>query len=189
MKAAPYLLSLLLCSAGDSNAAEPITVLGLPLGGKITPPLKACRDLPPGKYMQQGTCWVYSTAGPKGGRSGELHIPGADSRPAWAAYADFRADVDQNGTLTQFTVISRDANQADEIINSISTRFGPPAHSNSNPPFKWYANWTRPEIGISFLCNIGNKCHTRFTSAEVASEERARLQKQMKLDAARPVSP
>jgi hypothetical protein len=189
MKALPFFVSLLLCAHGAAAAVEPVTVLGLPLGGVVKPPVKACKDLQSSKYLEQSICWVYSNASFNGGRSGALHLPGADSRPAWAAYAEFEAEFKKNGMLTQLTVISRDSNQGGEIIDSISSRFGKPTSSSLSPPFRWYASWNRPEIGISVLCDLGRKCFTRFKSAELAGKEQALIKARVKVDAVRPVSP
>ena len=170
-------------------SAEPVTVLGLPLGGKPHPAMRQCKELPGRKYTEQGLCWVYFTPYGKGGASGMLNVPNPDSRPRWAAYAEFKANVDQSGTLTDFTVVTRDASRADEIIDSIATRFGKPTASNSQPPAKWYAAWDKPEIGISVLCNVSDGCYVRFASAEVAAADRERIKARMKVDAARPISP
>lgn len=169
--------------------AEPVTVLGLPLGGKPQPSVGQCKGLPGRKYTEQGLCWVYSRSDGKGGASGMLNVPNPDGRPKWAAYAEFKANVDKSGILTDFTVVARDASLADEIIDSIATRFGKPTASNSQPPTKWYAAWDKTEVAISVLCNVADGCYVRFASAAVAAADRERIKARMKVDAARPISP
>lgn len=178
---------LLTYVTGSVQASEAVTVLGLPLGGKMKPVPGNCRDFSPRKGGEQSICWIYSVRGDNGSKHSALHMPSADSRPSWAAYAEFEAEVSKDGTLNQFTVVSS-AKTARDITDSISTRFGKPSYSVLKPSFEWSALWDSPEIEISTLCDFKN-CQTRFRSAKVAAAERAKQKERTKVDAARPISP
>lgn len=167
-------------------AAEPITVLGLPLGGKLPGPVSKCKDAPPKR--DAGICWVYSRKWP-GGISGSLHLPDDPGRPTWAAYAMFEASIAKDGTLTEFTVESSDLHSFKTITDSISSRFGRPSLPTPPPSYIGFARWDRPEIGITTFCKISGPCYTKFVSAEVAAANRRRIQEVVKRDAARPIAP
>ena len=80
--------------------------------------MRQCKELPGRKYTEQGLCWVYFTPYGKGGASGMLNVPNPDSRPRWAAYAEFKANVDQSGTLTDFTA------STERIFNALKDKPG-----------------------------------------------------------------
>lgn len=170
-----------------AGAAEPITVLGLPLGGKLSTPLRKCQDAPPKR--DAGPCWVTSQKWPRGSVSGSLHLPDDDKRPAWAAHAMFEASFAKDGTLTEFTVETSDLHSFGTIVDSISSRFG--RHAMPSPPssYSGYASWDRPEINIHILCKTMGNCYTKFVSAEVAAYNRKRLQELARKDAERPIAP
>jgi len=176
-------LGLLACAA---NAAETVTVLSLPLGGKIQPSLQNCKDAPPKRNAP--TCWIVSKKGYKGSRFGNLHLPESAALPAWAAYATFEASVDRDGVLTMFTVESGERYEPATIIDSISARFGRPGFSGPVGLFKANATWRRPEIEISMLCEE-TRCFTHFRSGAEAAEGRRRGEEAVKREAARPIAP
>lgn len=177
----------LVTTAGPASAVEPVTVLGLPLGGKLQAPMRKCKDAPP--KMDAPLCWIYSRIGSAGTVSGALHVPGEDARPKWAAYAAFEGNIAKDGTLQQFTVESSNNYPFEQIVDSISARFGPPKSSKPSASYRSYASWDRPEIGIRILCELSGKCYTKFLSAEVAADERRRIHEVVKRNAARPIMP
>lgn len=180
------LVSALLAQGAHVGAAEPITVLGLPLGGKLPTPVGKCKNAPPKRDAE--ACWVYSRKWPEG-ISGSLHLPDDPSRPTWAAFAMFEASIAKDGTLTQFTVESSDLYSFKTIVDSISSRFGRPLLPAPPPSYMGFASWDRPEIGITTFCKISGPCYTKFVSAEVAADNRKRAQEVAKRDAARPIAP
>ena len=177
----------LLSTATPSRAAEPVAVLGLPLGGKLPTPVRQCKHELPKRAVT--VCWIYSSKGHGGNVSGGLRVPGQDDRPAWAAYAQFEAKFTRDGTLREFTVESDESHSFKTIVDSISARFGRPANPAPLPSYSGYASWDRQEIGISILCKKGGKCYTKFSSADLAADNRKRLQEVVKRNAARPIAP
>ncbi|QYG01839.1 hypothetical protein [Massilia sp. NP310] len=187
MKSIALLLaSVLFAQGAPAGASEPITVLGLPLGGKLPAPVGKCKNAPPKR--DAGACWVYSRKWP-GGVSGSLHLPDDPSRPTWAAYAMFEASIAKDGTLKEFTVESSDVYSFKTIVDSISSRFGRPALPTPPSSYMGFASWDRAEIGITTFCKISGPCYTKFVSAEVAADNRRRTQEVVKRDAARPIAP
>lgn len=180
----PLAAALLVVAA--PAAAKEITVLGLPLGGKLTVPVSKCKDAPPKR--DAGICWVYSRKWP-GGVSGGIHLPDDSSRPTWAAYAMFEASIAKDGTLTEFTVESSDSHSFKTIVDSISARFGRPSLPAPPPSYMGFASWGNSEIEITTFCKIIGPCYTKFVSAKITSDNRRRIQGVAQRDAARPIAP
>lgn len=188
MKFLPVIAALVLsASCTLAGAAEVVSVLGLPLGGKMLTPIRKCKDAPPKPHA--GACWVYSHKWPGGSVSGGLHLPDDDKHPLWAAHALFEASFAKDETLTDFTVESSNLHSFQTIVDSISSRFGRPAMPPPPASYNGYASWDRPEISIHILCKAGGNCYTKFVSAEVAANNRRRKQEVAKKDAARPIGP
>ena len=180
----PALALYLLANA--AGAAEPVTVLGLPLGGKITPSVKNCTSAAPKRNAP--ICWIVSNKDYEEFTFGSLHIPESAALPAWAASATFEANVDRTGVLIMFTVESGERYEPRTIVDSISARFGSPAFSGPVGLFKAHARWERPEIEISMLCEA-KRCFTHFRSGAEAAEGRRRGEEAVKREAARPLTP
>jgi len=172
--------------ASTVSAAEPVIVLGLPLGGRIKPSVQSCRDAAPKKKAP--ICWIVSNKDYEGSRFGSLYVPESATLPAWATHATFEASVDRNEVLTMFTVESHQDYEPATIIDSISSRFGAPAFSGPVGLFKAHARWQRPEIEISMLCEA-TRCFTHFRSGAEAAAGRRRAEEALKREAARPRTP
>lgn len=164
-------------------AAEPVTVFGLPLGGKA-PVINQC---PSNTDKAKSVCWIGPPFKGSHGRLGAVHLPGPDSRPAWAAHAAFEASVDHAGRLERIKVSTVVAANRTEIANSIATRWGLPNQTSLAQPGVASATWNKPDLTIFMLCS--EKCSVEFRSAaEQAARDKAAGDR-MRVDAARPASP
>lgn len=178
---ATFVAALLLASLAAS-AAEPVTVLGLPLGGKLKMPIRQCKISDLGKETKS-LCWVDAPRAYKNTRSGMVLVPGQDARPSWAANALFSIRVHTDGTLEKIEV-ERFSQENDEVIRtSVSARWGSPTRLGNST-----AEWKRPEIYVSILC-YDRKCKTEFLSPDSYKEWMRELDDRKRKDAARPVSP
>lgn len=180
---------VLLLGCATTYASEPTIVFGLPIGGKLADPVRACSYTATGRTAVMPTCWIYSTSGGSASKRGQLHVHGQDKMPSWAAAASFDAVITRDGTLSEITVVSKPPSDATKIMESISARFGRPSHTDLHDPTKWAALWDTPTIRISLICNASDSCHTRLVSHEVAAAELKRVIERAKIDAARPISP
>ena len=166
-----------------AQAAEPVEVFGLPVGGKV-PAWKVC---PSNTDKAKSACWIDKPFVHEGVRLGSLHLPNPNSRPAWAAYVGFTATVSAQGvlqTLKASTVVSADRS---EIANSIGARWGLPTTTTLYNPGIGSATWSKSDITIEMLCQ--EKCYVEFQSAANRAERERSRQEQARRDAVRPVSP
>lgn len=173
------LLTLILFAA-SASAAE-ITVLGLPLGGKLVPPPKVCR----GEAPEQHLCWTRKPfVASEGSTLGNVRLPRTDNLPAWAANATFDLTITPAGALGKIAVRTYSADDGERITQSIASRFGPPTSAllRSN-------EWVRADINIHLICDHSIGCNVEFESAGAYAERMRQVAERQKKDAARPVAP
>lgn len=183
------ILVLALLSSGLGIAtAQPVTVLGLPLGGKLKMPLKSCPALKLGAEVP-AVCWKSSPHTFDKTGLGDIRVPGADQRPRWAAHGEFNAWIANDGTLRSFDVRTFDHSAFIEIINSITGRFGQSKRESPAGSSTMASEWERPDIYIHLLCAKEIGCKTTFTSAEARAGHLRELAARKAKDAARPASP
>ena len=167
-----------------------IVVFGLPLGGEISPYPKACSK----KNYEidvKTTCWVSKQENNnKKGAFGIINVPGRASRPKWAEYASFTISVNKgNNSVKRIIVDTFDSSKQDEIVKSISSRFGPPSNPYSNK-VGFITDWTTKDAHIKMSCLYQeNKCTVEFLSSEEANSYFAEMAKRDGVDKARKVSP
>jgi hypothetical protein len=171
-----------------THAAGPVTVLGLPVGGKITMPIRECAVREIGTNVRS-LCWVDAPSTFKGSSYGMVSVPGSDHRPRWAAYATFNVWVARDGTLETFDVRTTGANDFVEILNSISGRFGQSEREPRAGSAIMSADWTRKDIHITLRCTKVSGCVTSFTSAAKHAEHLSEVAARKAKDGARPLSP
>src|SRR5689334_4266154 len=124
MKIVPAIALMLLCSATLTQAAEPINILGLPLGAKLKTPIRQCA---PNEQNTDVTslCWVHKPElAASGARVGVVAVPGADRRPEWAAQKTLQVYVESDGTLSAVTFHTARPDAFDKIVHSVSETFG-----------------------------------------------------------------
>ena len=166
-----------------SAAAETVTVLGLPLGGKA-PAIRAC---PPNTDNAKTVCWVGAPFKSKHGQMGSVHLPNPDGRPAWAAHASFEVSVDRAGQLERIRVSTVVAGNRSEIADSISSRWGQPNQSNLAQPGPASATWNKSDLTILMVCS--GKCSVEFRSAAEQASREQEAEARKRVDADRPASP
>jgi hypothetical protein len=140
-----------------TSFAGVVPVFGLPLGGKFSTALPRCPvDASTSKVM----CWVGKPFLGGGGALGSIGLPGADTRPAWAAYAMFEVEIDKHGVLDRLRVRAFDGQQKPAIEASIARRFGVPTTSQPLVDHISSATWVRDDIDISLICK--DECFVEF---------------------------
>lgn len=174
-----------LFTALSAQAAEPVMVLGLPLGGKLQSSLRACQG---NESTSKVMCWL-DTPMPIGNGThlGRVHLPNTDSLPMWAGYSTLDLTVTKGRVLEKISVTTTDTDARHEIVKSISSRFGPPHTNNLQNKGQVSANWSKPELDIQVLCS--GKCWISFTSADAAARDAKEVADRKKRDAARPAMP
>lgn len=165
------------------QAAEPVQILGLPVGGKV-PSWKVCPSDP---YKSQAVCWIGKPFVHKGTRLGGVHVPNPDSRPRWAAHVVFNATVSAQGTLQVLKVSTVVPADRSEIANSIRARWGLPTATTLHQLGIGSAMWSKEDVTIDMLCQ--EKCSVEFRSAAAQAERDSQKAERSKQDAGRPVSP
>jgi len=188
MRASSLLVGLLLCAAGVAMAAEPVTVLGLSLGGKLKMPIRQCATREIGTDAKS-LCWLGEPFDYKGSKSGSLIVPGTDTRPKWAAYGSFNVSIAKDGTLRSVGVKTSRAEEFVEILNSITGRFGQSKRETQPGASIDAATWDRPDIHIELVCSRSFGCNTKFSSGAEHAEHMRELAARKAKDAARPASP
>ncbi|MEH6434329.1 hypothetical protein [Massilia sp. DD77] len=179
-----FLPSLALFLVGTAvNAAEQMTVLNLPLGGKLPQPIRVCKPQGLTDKEVKAMCWISAPFAYKGRKSGMVDLPGRDQRPRWAANATFNISVGPDNTLSKINVTSFNGQAQTEIRNSISSRFGPPLPNPGG-----IVEWKRSDIYIRSYCSPA-ECRTEFLSPVEYAEWQGELDARKKKDLARPVAP
>lgn len=184
MKLAKFAFVALAASAA-ATAAPVTSVLGVPIGGKLSVQPKACPSAPAGSVDVQAICWVSGPEKYGKWKSGMVLIPGPDKRPKWAAYSNFDLRMTQDGTIENLKAQTHSAADAPAILNSISSRFGAPSRTTDRPVS---AAWVRPELYIEMRCS-SEWCMVEFMSAASYARWQQDLESRKKVDAARPISP
>lgn len=185
---ANIVVALALAHVGVATAAEPVTVLGLPLGGKVKMPILKC-PAPDTDSEVRSLCWVETPQRYKGARSGWARAPGESKMPKWAARGFLEPWVKDDGTLQSLTVKSGSADQFTEILNSISSRFGQSQRESRPGSATKSAEWTRDDVHIQLLCSSSIGCSTTFTSGAAHAAHLQAVAAREQKDSARSVSP
>lgn len=183
----PLLPLAALALSVTATAAEPITVLGLPLGGKLKMPIKQCTLKEVTVTDAPAICWVDAPMSHKGWRSGGIKVPKSSTRPEWAAHGTFRAYINNDGTLTSFAITTYRYERSDQIVASIAHRFGRP--SKESPGETYLALWDKTEIRIQVLCDPRLGCKTDFTIPDRSPEALRAAARAKAIEAARPIAP
>lgn len=171
---------------GNARAGEAIPILGVSLGGQF-PQIKICTASQ--SRSDKTMCWKERPTAFPGGKYGEINLPGSDSRPTWAANADFQATVGANGNLDALTVKTFSSRDPLEIVKSIESRFGQTTRETSSFGKISAASWDKPSVAIQMICSYTNGCSVVFTSIEANLANKAEIARRKAKDATRPTAP
>lgn len=186
-KLSGYLLCIFTAGFAATAMAEPLTVLGLPLGGRPNPPIKICSFKEVGS--ETVTCFIEKpfTAG-DGSKLGTLNLP--DSRlPKWAAYGNHKVSLSRGGVIESITVQTTDTTELRSIVESIAIRFGMPTTSETVGTSIPTATWDLPTIFVHVTQWGDRCCDVQFMTPAAIAAHRAFLKKQQTAEDARPISP
>lgn len=177
-------------SPGSENAST-TKVFGLPIGGVLKPAPRVCNLGEVSKGTTKVVCWLEKpTATKDGSKIGILHLPDPDSRPEWAAYAEFSAIVGSGGVLEWVRVKAQNEGKKHLIASSISKRFGNPVQAPLPGDFA-YATWRAEGLQIDQVCDFLN-CRISFkpapTQAQQAQADEA-FEASLRRRSARPAAP
>jgi hypothetical protein len=184
------LLAAFLIAPTIAVAAESITILGLPLGGKLASSPKVCPKSAIGNPSNKALCWIDApyVYPPTGSKYGHVAMPETERLPQWAAYAMYKASVSKSDELESLELKTTSGNIAGEIERAISSRFGKPtkaAISGRNPS----AEWRHRDVSIKYLCDGATLCLVEFTSAKKRAKNEREMVEREKIDARRAISP
>ena len=180
------LITSLVLSTMPAIAESSVTVLGLPLGGKFEAPKKNCTMDEIGTAIPRKFCWIQRFDF-KGSRSGEIQLRDDKNLPLWALYSALRVSVGRDGILDSLTVNTPDKKDADDIVKSISSRFGPPI-TRSKLGTGQVVEWLGNSVGIQMTCH-SHGCTVDFASDRERAKRVAESAARKAADAARPISP
>lgn len=150
-------------------AAESVTILGLPLGGKLNAVIKKC----PEDYKKRtALCWLEKPfKGSSGGLVGIASLPD-ENLPRWIAYQVPQISVSASGTLESIRYSTNERLWRDrrEIVAGISQRFGAPQELSHDGVYS--ANWKNDGAELNLGC-VEGKCFLEMKSK--AEVERAQV--------------
>ena len=170
-------------------ASEPLSILSLPLGGKLAKTPRECSFHEIGGDPKE-LCWVAPPYIHKdGSRSGSVEVPNRQGRPAWAENVIFKIDISKDRTVNKIAVRTVDSLRKVEIEKSISLRFGYPTEPRYTGPNSYSANWNLPDIHIRMLCSDPAFCNIEFSSPAQNEALQRELAARAKAAASRPITP
>jgi hypothetical protein len=152
---------------GHSVASTETPVLGLTIGAKF-PPIKECTE----QQVVSGNamCWLDTPSIFRHRKSGNIKLPNADSRPAWAAYALFHASLDEHGILTSLKALNSHAESYGDIVASIRSRFGAPTYAFSTPDQVRAVRWESSPVRIEMICSPPLGCQVTFSTPPTSAQ-------------------
>ena len=180
MPAFKRLLFALFCLFSSPSFA--VNVLGFAIDEKIQ--LGICKvDI----LHTKSICWVGNPFIYKGSKSGFVHVPDSAARPKWAAFGVYEIDVDKSQILRAVKVTPGYLYSRDEVISSISHRFGDPTvNKMQRSPMATYT-WDSNELFVQMVCSP--ECSIRFLSKLEKAAMDSRILANQRRDAARPIGP
>ena len=188
MRVFRFLLGLTVFICGSVYADAVVTVLGIPLGGKLPYQVKIC---PSNADGLKEFCWTEKPGPVENGgdvKGGYLRVPNSDALPKWAVNGKFWVYVSKEGEFNGLNVYIDYAIDGRTIEQSITQRFGLPAKTTTTRS-GLQSYWDRPnDIQIDLECGEGY-CTVRFRSLRVVRGYKEHEAEIRKKDASRPVSP
>jgi hypothetical protein len=149
------------------RAAEPVDVLGLPLGGKLSMPIEQCA-VAKVRSERDGFCWIGAPEVTQGAQVGAIDLNARERLPEWAAHASVRTRVETDGTLSRLDVETLSAIGYRNIKQAISARFGATSREDSLSALHPAASWDAKNLRIELEC--AEHCKVEFVARVAASE-------------------
>lgn len=131
-------------------------------------------------------CWLGALPrNYSGQRAGTILLP-KGNLPVWAKFATF--ELWFHGEALQRVKLTVHPQDQENIITSVSERFGKPIDVSLSDYSARWVNWELADVSVKYTC-AGDSCNLYFISAEM----RARLAKELaarnRQDAVRPRTP
>lgn len=169
------------------SVAEPVTILGLPLGGKLAPVPRVCKSSELGQTAV--TCFVGKPSKSELGQYGTINVPDAQL-PKWAVYGTITVSVDPGGALQRVDLRTAEQGVAlSEVIASIASRFGAPtARELTGTDIPWAA-WELPSVRVRATQWGDRCCDVSFITPKAAAQIDEDVRRRKAIESARPVSP
>lgn len=179
-------VAMLIAGLGGA-AADPITILGLPLGGKISPQPQVC------KFSEVASptamCFIDKPAKNDNGLYGSLNLPDAQ-KPRWAMYGQLKVSISATGELERMDYsTSKNWAQLGEIISSIGARFGAPTSQELLGTQIPWAAWDLPLVHIRATQWGDRCCEVAFLTPQAVARAAEETRRHKAQENARPVSP
>jgi hypothetical protein len=161
MKALCVMMFTAACMCGPAGAAEPLRVLGLPLGEKLASPVKQC---PASEIHGQAPmlCWTGRVSIDKYVRKGTVRMRTKEPLPHWAAHATISARVERDGTLSGLTVETSGPGGYRAIKDALSAQFDLPASQDALSAPKPQATWNASGLSVKLAC--AGRCQVHYRS-------------------------
>jgi len=145
-----------------ARAAEPVSVLGFPVGGKLNAVPKVCS-----KDKPKAPCWQGkpSTAG-DGDLYGPVTLPSSHALPAWATSAQFYFRVQKDAKLLALTVRTGSGKDKDAIVRMVNDTLRQPPDAKADGSSWSKVRWEK-NSGSAYLLCYAESCEVDFRSAEL----------------------
>lgn len=178
-------LLTVLAAMGEAHA-QGAPVFGLPLGGKMPGPIKAC---PFNTDHAKAICWLGKPSISAKGTWGSAYLPNANERPPWAEFVSFSLGLSPSGVLQNIGVTTHDSTERVAISRSISARFGDPqVLLPLTDPSGSSLAWDTPKVHVRMICWPA-KCTLSFVTPELHADGQRHIEERRRTDAAKPRSP
>jgi hypothetical protein len=159
------------------------SLLGVPFGGKL-----ALAQCPSNTDHAKKPCWVDKPFTAKDGtRLGSAHLPNPDQRPAWAAHAMFRLQIDKADRVQEIQVKVFNAAERFAIAESISKRFGQPRENALRRLGTSWASWSVEAGRVEISC--ADECWVEFRTPLAQAARDLEQAGREKVNANRPKAP
>jgi hypothetical protein len=159
-----------------AHAAEPVEVLGLPLGAELNMPIGQCAAAK-GRAGRRQLCWASVPQVEQGARGGTIDLGARDRLPKWAVHANVRARVEKDGTLSRLAVETLAPVGYRNIKEAISAEFGSTSRedplSSPHPAASWDAKHVRIELECAARCKVEFVARAAVSSPVAAAGRQA----------------
>lgn len=152
-----------------AHAAQPVSVLGLPVGGTLNAVPKVCSTDKP-----KTPCWQGKpTTAADGDLQGPVKLPGSHQLPPWAASAQFYFRVQKDAKLLSLTIRTGTGKDKEAIVRMVDDALRQPPDAKADGSTWSKVRWEK-DGGSAYLLCMPEFCEIDFKSAEL----KAKLEKE-----------